>query len=382
MNPLRTGIDKISFYTPNYYLPITQEKFPVHLGQDKMAILPPDEDVVTMASNAASRILANLSAQELSDIELLLFATESSIDESKAAGIYVHKLLGLPKRCRVVELKQACYGATAGLRLALGYLRENPDKKVLLLASDVARYRLHSAAESSQGCGAVAMLLSSNPGILEIESQGGFCTHDVMDFWRPSYCAEPFVDGQYSCEVYMRVLEECWQEYSILSKRTFNDHQYFCYHTPVPKLVERAHRRLVKLCGITLTEEQLIKTLQPGLYYSREVGNCYTASLYVGIVSLFDKSEDDLRNKRIGLYSYGSGCSGEYFSAVVQDDYKKHLDSHHQEMLLSRKMLSHEEYLNFYNFKLPTDGSSCVIPNYTSGKYRLSGMDQHKRIYQ
>ena len=63
------------------------------------------------------------------DIEMLLFATESGIDQSKAAGIYVHELLGLPARCRVVELKQACYSGTAALQLALPFLRENPRKK-------------------------------------------------------------------------------------------------------------------------------------------------------------------------------------------------------------------------------------------------------------
>ena len=70
----------------------------------------------------------------IEDIDHLLFATESGLDFSKASGIYVHRLLGLPRRCRVVELKQACYSATAAIRMALPMLQENPEKKILVIA--------------------------------------------------------------------------------------------------------------------------------------------------------------------------------------------------------------------------------------------------------
>ena len=71
-----------------------------------------NEDVVTMAASAAKRIIEDTKPD---NIDMLLFATESSIDQSKAAGIYVHRLLGLSSRCRVVELKQACYGRYCGI---------------------------------------------------------------------------------------------------------------------------------------------------------------------------------------------------------------------------------------------------------------------------
>ena len=160
------GIDAIRFYTSHYYLDLKTlaesrsvdvDKFYVGLGQHKMAVVAPDEDVVTMAADAGLRVLE--AVPDINEIEMLLFATESSIDQSKAAGLFVHQLLGLPSRCRVIELKQACYSATAGLQLAFHFLRCHPDKKVWLIASDVARYGLKSVGESSQGGGAVAMEL-------------------------------------------------------------------------------------------------------------------------------------------------------------------------------------------------------------------------------
>ena len=47
--------------------------------------------MVTLGANAAHRLAA---AGELDDVELLLFATESGIDQSKAAGVFA-RLLGL-----------------------------------------------------------------------------------------------------------------------------------------------------------------------------------------------------------------------------------------------------------------------------------------------
>src|SRR5258708_3764938 len=134
------GIDAIGFYSSQYYLDlktlakqrgVDADKYYIGLGQHKMAVAPPDEDIVTMAANAASRVLAHT---RIEDIDHLLFATESGLDFSKASGIYVHHLLGLAPRCRVIELKQACYSATAAIQLALPMLRENPEKKILVIA--------------------------------------------------------------------------------------------------------------------------------------------------------------------------------------------------------------------------------------------------------
>ena len=63
-----------------------------------------------MGTNAAYPLMID---KELDDVDLLLFSTESGIDQSKAAGIYVHRLLNLSSNCRTVELKQACYSGTA-----------------------------------------------------------------------------------------------------------------------------------------------------------------------------------------------------------------------------------------------------------------------------
>jgi len=143
---IKVGIDTLAIYTSRYALDlgvlakargIDPEKYYVGLGQKMMSVSPPGEDIVTMAANAAKQALQGIDSNE---IEMLLFATESGIDQSKAAGIYVHSLLNLPTHCRVVELKQACYGATAALQLALPFLQANPDKKILLIVASAMTF--------------------------------------------------------------------------------------------------------------------------------------------------------------------------------------------------------------------------------------------------
>src|SRR5690606_6877429 len=147
------------------------------------------------------------------NIELLLFATESGIDQSKAAGIFVHGLLGLPARCRTIELKEACYSGTAALQIACAAVARNPATRVLVIAADVARYELASPGEPTQGCGAVAMMVTANPRIMAIDAETGLFTSDVMDFWRPNYRDQALVDGKYSTRIYLQALQECWKQY-------------------------------------------------------------------------------------------------------------------------------------------------------------------------
>ena len=386
---MKVGIDTLAIYTSRYALDlatlaaqrgIEAEKFYIGLGQQVMSVPPPCEDIITMAASAASVALQDL---DITSIDLLLFATESAFDQSKASGLYVHELLGLPARCRTVELKQACYSATAALQLALPYLREHPDKKVLVIASDIARYGLGSTGESSQGCGAIAMVLAANPRIAEIEAHSGFVSESVMDFWRPNYLDEALVEGKYSSRLYLSMLETTWQTYRELSGRTFADHDYFCYHAAVPRLVEKAHQSLLRWNEAKIPEENWMRDIGYSLAYGRVIGNSYTASLYVGLASLLDNAPDDLTGKRIGFYSYGSGCVAEFFSAVIQPGYRDVLHTaYHQQLFASRTPLSYEEYEAFYQYHYPEDGTSVDIPHYDAGRVRLVKMEGHKRIYQ
>lgn len=385
---ISVGIDAISVYTPYYALSldvlakarqVDPDKFSHGLGQFVMSVPPPGEDIVTMGANACDALLKE---SDKRNIELLLFATESGIDQSKAAGLYLHELLGLSPRCRVVELKQACYSGTAALQLALPFLRENPQCKVLVVASDIARYGLGTTGESSQGSGAVAMLLSASPRLMALEPSCGIVAENVMDFWRPNYLDEAIVEGKYSSKLYLSMLEKTWLQYQAISGRQLTDHHSFCYHTPVPRLVEKAHQHLLKINNIA-PNSPFSDVVQDSLIYGRQMGNTYTASLYVGLASLLDHASEDLSGKRIGFYSYGSGCVAEFFSGIVQPGYRTYLlNKRHQALFTSRTLLTYPEYEDFYQFQYAKNGESQIIPRYETGGFKLVAMENHKRLYE
>lgn len=387
---MKVGIDTASFYCPRYYLELAdlaaargvdRDKYQKGLGQHQMAACPPDEDIITMAANAAKQALT---CCDPSEIHALLFATESGIDQSKAAGIYVHHLLNLPNHCRIVEVKQACYSGTAALQMAAAMVRQTPHKKVLVIMSDIARYGLNTAGEPSQGGGAVAMIVSSQPRLASLSPHSGYMCEDVMDFWRPNYREEALVDGKYSIEIYLRLLKECWSRYQAESNLDIADHAFYLFHIPIPRLAEKAYQKLMLASGLKKPDDtQIQRALDEALLYSRTVGNCYTASLYLGLISLLDHHPQDLSHQRLGLYSYGSGCVGEFFSVTIEPGYEQVLHrAHHKKLIATRTAIDVATYEHFYQFHFPKDGSSKQLPCHRTGSYRLVEINQHKRVYK
>lgn len=385
---MSVGIDEISFYTSDQYLDlrtlaehqgIDPNKYYDGIGQEKMAMAAVDEDIVTLAANAAQPIVDRVGTET---IAALLFATETGIDQSKAAGVYVHRLLNLNANCRVVELKQACYSATAAIQMACALVARQPSRPILVIASDVARYDLESPGEATQGCGAVAMLITANPRILEIDPEVGNHTEDVMDFWRPNYRSNALVDGKYSTKIYLRSLKRCWENFCEQSSVRYADIAYFCYHLPFGKMAQKAHSQLARVNKSGQTPEELERQVEPTLKYNRAIGNSYTASMYIGLCSLLENSDEDLSGKRIGLFSYGSGCVAEFFSGTIQSNYADALHhSKHLARLKNRSALTYDEYIKLYHYPNPTDGKVHLLPTQTQGAFRLASISEHKREY-
>ena len=114
---MTVGIERLAVYVPAYALPLAAlarargvppEKMTQGLGVEEMAIAPPCEDVVTMAASAGARLL-RAARVDPETIGMLLVATETGVDNAKPVAIFVHELLGVGRRCRVYELKHACY---------------------------------------------------------------------------------------------------------------------------------------------------------------------------------------------------------------------------------------------------------------------------------
>lgn len=386
--PLKIGIDKIGFYTPHLYVDMNElanargvepEKFTVGIGQSQMAVTPITQDAVSLAANAALHIIDE---EDKEKIDLVIFGTESGIDHSKSAAVYVHHLLGINPQARCIEAKQACYGATAAIQLAKGHIALHPESKVLVLGADIARYGLNTPGESTQGAGAVALLISAEPRILALEEKSAYFTADIMDFWRPIYSDIAFVDGKFSNEQYIWFFNKVWEQYQEKTDLTLNDINAICYHLPYTKMGLKALRTIIEQASEE-QKEQLLSNYQISTAYNRNVGNIYTGALYLSLLSLLEQNEDLQDGSRIGLYSYGSGAVGEFFTGILQPNFKEHLNKEqHTSLFASRKQISIEAYEEIFEEELPTDGSTTELDiTQDPAPICLAGISDNMRQY-
>jgi hydroxymethylglutaryl-CoA synthase len=59
------------------------------------------------------------------------------------------------------------------------------------------------------------------------------------------------------------------------------------------------------------------------LYLCKMLGNIYTGSLKNGLLTLIADKSIDLKDKKIMMFSYGSGCAASMFLMRVVGDYSK-----------------------------------------------------------
>ncbi|WP_313538233.1 hydroxymethylglutaryl-CoA synthase [Enterococcus sp.] len=358
---MNVGIDKLNFFVPPQYIDMVDlahargvdpNKFTIGIGQDQMAVSKMTEDIVTFAMHAAQPLLT---AEDLAAIDMVIVGTETGIDESKASAVILHRLLGVQPFARSFEIKEACYGATAGIQFAKNHIQANPESKVLVVASDIARYGLASGGEPTQGAGAVALLITADPRILTLEDDNVMLTQDIYDFWRPVGHQYPMVDGHLSNEVYINSFKQVWQENCRTNKRTAADYAAICFHIPYTKMGKKA-----LLAGFESEEQaqqdRLLARYEESITYSRRVGNLYTGSLYLGLISLIENATILNENDRIGLFSYGSGAVAEFFSGRLVKGYQQQLNKQgHEALLDARQKLSIEEYEQLFDEKIDVD---------------------------
>lgn len=383
---MKIGIDKMAFATTSEYIDLTElakvrgvdpNKYLIGIGQSEQAVLPPTQDIVTMGAAAADKMLNERDRERIATV---IVATESGIDNSKASAIYVKRLLNLDDYVRTVEVKEACYSATAAIQFARGQVALEPEKAVLVIAADVARYGLKTAGEVTQGAGAVAMLITAAPRILAIERTSVAYSQDVMDFWRPLYATEAMVDGKYSTNVYIDFFKHTLSRYEKLTDRKLDDFAAIAFHLPFTKMGKKA---LEDVLGERddKTAWRLRKALLASQNYSRRVGNLYTGSLYLSLMSLLQNDPDLKAGERIGLFSYGSGAEGEFYSGILQPGYQEQLSNVAGD-LSERQLISIAAYEQQFNDQLGMNKADVEYDiSADPARFVLAGQKNHQRQY-
>ncbi|MER5558835.1 3-hydroxy-3-methylglutaryl-ACP synthase [Streptomyces sp. CB01201] len=332
---------------------------------NRRAVALPFEDPVTHAVNAARPLLDRIPQRDRNRIELLVTTTESGIDYSKSVSTYVHEHLGLGRNCRLLEMKQACYSATGALQLAVGHLAAgiSPGAKALIISTDISLADERAQyAEPATGTGAVALLVGDRPRVLAVDLGAfGLYSFETLDSARPLPDLD-IADADRSLLAYLECLSHSFADYRTRVEgadfaTTFDQ---LALHTPFSGMVRAGHRRLMRELYATSPKDiqnDYERRVEPSLTYPGEVGNLFSGSLYLALASLIDHAPLE-GPARVGLFSYGSGCSSEFFSGVVGPDSAAEVGrAGIKERLANRAELTFAEYTELLSHTL-----GCLRP--------------------
>ena len=377
---MKVGIDSIAFDLPKIHLPIKvlaenrniePEKLIKGLGLHKMSFPDVHQDVITFAANAVYKLIQqeNLNPK---DIARIYVGTESAVDSSKPIASYITALLeqqlgeGSFNYCDTLDMTFACIGAVDALQITLDFIRLNPTKKAIVVATDNAKYDLNSTGEYTQGAGAIAMLVTANPRVLAFSQEVGVSAQGVFDFFKPRryfskeevlntndnpewfgileneiafYKEQPVFDGQYSNQCYINRTSEAYFKYKEITNqkgKLYESWENILVHLPY---CFQARRTFVEIFAKenNLTEdiktiskspeyiEFVTKTIFPSEIASGQVGNMYTGSIFLGMLSTLCyhlQQNTNLTNKKFGFIAYGSGSKSKVFEAEVQEHWQ------------------------------------------------------------
>jgi len=389
---MNIGIDAISFDVAKIHLPIKTlakarlidpEKLEKGLGLIQMTLPDVHQDVVVFGANATTKLILDHKVN-LNEIARIYVGSESSIDNSKPIASFLLALLEQKfgenslSACDAVDFTFACIGGVDALQNCVDFVRLNPDKKAIVVTTDIAKYDLNSTGEYTQGAGAVAMLITANPRIIAFENLWATNTKGLFDFFKPHrtilkssitgndnndpwfdnleaeiaiHKDQPVFDGQYSNLCYMDRTRNAYFLLKNLKKTTQT--LYTSWHSIIMHLpyAFQARRMLTEIYGLDsednivvgnetpLELQDLVKEISKSESYksfvaskiqtaelaSSLIGNLYTGSIFMGLLSTlahFYNSDKEIANSTFGFLAYGSGSKSKVFEGTIQREWK------------------------------------------------------------
>ncbi|RDA94785.1 hypothetical protein CP533_4227 [Ophiocordyceps camponoti-saundersi (nom. inval.)] len=340
-------------------------KYTIGLGQRNMSFCDDLEDVYSFALTVTSNLLKKYNI-DVSSIGRLEVGTETSLDKSKSVKTVLMQLFGNNTSIEGADTMNACYGGTNALLNSLNWIESSAwdGRDAIIVASDIAVYPCGNARPAG-GAGAIALLIGPDaPIVAEPGLRGTFMQH-VYDFYKPDPSMEyGFLDAHYSVLCYIRALDASYQNYCEREAKSCKGKEekprigidrfdYMIFHAPTCKVVQKSYARLlyhdylanpdaaifsdvprymrsmsyessltdkqVERTFMTLSEDRFRSRVQPSLQVATQCGNMYCASVWAGLASLTSASNsEDLRGKRVGLFSYGSGLTSTFMSFRIR----------------------------------------------------------------
>lgn len=356
MSETRVGIDDLSLYIPAPRIELSRlverrgkeepklerrlQRALLTTGQEAIRFPEPWEDSATLAAQAAHDLLERGKGKsDPGKLRYIAVGTETSVDMSKPIASYVEGMLqqsgdGVPSSLSTFQVQHACAGGTISLLSVSALLKAagQQEESGLVICSDIARYETPSTAEITQGAGAVAMRVTTDPDLLEIDlTSQGYSSKDVDDFFRPLGSVTAKVKGGYSVQCYHEAFEEAFDDHcrrvGASPDRCLQETDLFVLHVPFYKMAYAGLQKLAEK-KLSLSEDEAAafvddKGFLGGIKPTTQIGNIYSGSAYMAMIFLladeYKKQGDAIVGKKMLIASYGSGNTMTVISARVAE---------------------------------------------------------------
>jgi 3-hydroxy-3-methylglutaryl CoA synthase len=275
-NDKNVGILAIEVYTPSTYVSqsdleshsaVAPGRYTIGLGQNGIAVTGDAEDVNSLSLTVVRSLLDKYGVDPETEVGRLEVGTETLVDKSKSTKTVLMQLFGSNTDVEGATVVNACYGGTAALLNALAWVESDAwdGRYAIVVAADVASYD-RGPARPTSGCGAVAVLVGRDaPLAMADPSERASHAAHVWDFFKPDHAVEyPTVDGGLSQVCYYRALEDVYARFADKMQAkaeaeaekgdghdrnqfTAESADYFVFHAPYNKLVQKSYARLYLL---------------------------------------------------------------------------------------------------------------------------------------
>jgi hydroxymethylglutaryl-CoA synthase len=264
-----------------------------------------DEDVITMAIEAARNALARAEADPAA-IGAVWVGSESHPYAVKPSSSIVGEAIGASPHMLAADWEFACKAGSEAIQAAIGMVGSGMIRYALAIGMDAAQGRPGDVLEYTAGAGGGAFLLGpAEEALAVIEASCSFAT-DTPDFWRRDLAKYPSHGQRFTGEpAYFHHVTGAGRGLLEATGTKPADYRFAVFHQPNPKFPQRA----AKLLGFT--QEQI----QAGLLVP-QIGNTYAGSALLGLTAVLDEAAP---GDRIFLVSFGSGAGSDAFQITATE---------------------------------------------------------------
>ncbi|WXG46130.1 MAG: hydroxymethylglutaryl-CoA synthase [Candidatus Atabeyarchaeum deiterrae] len=298
------GIVGIGTYVPSYRIKLSEilkaSNYPPPLMDVEKAVPSTDEDVVTMAAEAATNAVRH-SGISPEKVEAVYVGTTSSPYADRTVSTTIAAHIGVPSSATLMEFGGSARAGTSALLACMDLINAGRAKYGLVIGTDSLLGSPGSTLEFYSGAGAGAVMLGKENAIAEIEGATS-SAYEFADRWRRSADAyeRDSGDDRFAREYgYTKAVVEAASGLIKKLGKTSKDFRYVVQQMLPFGIDPSKGIDASKKVGFDMPN------LMPGITFN-VFGETGAAYVLLGLAQVFEQAKP---NERIMLLSYGAGCS-------------------------------------------------------------------------